>query len=43
MMQVDKFDGSDTLTNIVNWLCKVEKVISRYMLSPDERVFFVPH
>jgi len=42
-LQVDKFDGSGTPTDAADWLCKVEKVMNGCRLTPEERVFFVPH
>ncbi|KAJ1276135.1 hypothetical protein BS78_05G191000 [Paspalum vaginatum] len=42
-LQVDKFDGSGTPTDAADWLRKVEKVMNGCRLTPEERVFFVPH
>ncbi|KAJ1256808.1 hypothetical protein BS78_K304100 [Paspalum vaginatum] len=42
-LQVDKFDGSGAPTDAADWLCKVEKVMNGCRLTPEERVFFVPH
>ena len=42
-LQVDKFDGSGSPTDAADWLRKVEKVMNGCRLTPEERVFFVPH
>ncbi|WVZ51599.1 hypothetical protein U9M48_002729 [Paspalum notatum var. saurae] len=42
-LQVDKFDGSGRPIDAVDWLRKVEKVMNGCRLTPEERVFFVPH
>jgi hypothetical protein len=42
-LQVEKFDGSGTPTDAADWLRKVEKVMNGCRLTPEEKVFFVPH
>ncbi|WVZ89096.1 hypothetical protein U9M48_035550 [Paspalum notatum var. saurae] len=42
-LQVDKFDGSGTPTDATDWLRKVEKVMNGCRLTPEEKIFFVPH
>lgn len=42
-LQVEKFDGSGSPTDAADWLRKVEKVMDGCRMTPDDKVFFVPH
>ena len=42
-LKVEKFDGSGSPTDAADWLRKVEKVMDGCRMTPDDKVFFVPH
>ncbi|CAN6343017.1 unnamed protein product [Urochloa humidicola] len=42
-LQVEKFDGSGSPTDAADWLRKVEKVMNRCRMTPEDKVFFIPH
>ncbi|CAN6342693.1 unnamed protein product [Urochloa humidicola] len=42
-LQVEKFDGSGSPTDAADWLRKVEKVMNGCRMTPEDKVFFIPH
>ncbi|CAO2152988.1 unnamed protein product [Urochloa humidicola] len=42
-LQVEKFDGSGSPTDAADWLRKVEKVMDGCRMTPEDKVFFIPH
>ncbi|CAN6373084.1 unnamed protein product [Urochloa humidicola] len=42
-LQVEKFDGSGSPTDAADWLRKVEKVMIGCRMTPEDKVFFIPH
>ncbi|XP_072148934.1 uncharacterized protein [Setaria viridis] len=43
LLQVEMFDGSGLLTDAADWLRKVEKVMDGCRMTPEDKVFFIPH
>ncbi|CAO2147932.1 unnamed protein product [Urochloa humidicola] len=42
-LQVEKFDGSGSPTDAADWLRKVEKVMDGCRMTPEDKIFFIPH